>query len=539
MLKKKEEKVKSNIFKYVFTVVVIGLVIYAIYLIYNEDNNKEQEVVQEASAQENEMITNIRIPVVSFDTINPILSKNQNIQDLSRLIYEPLLNITNDNKIELCLAKEWTKQSATSYVVKLKENIKWHNGNNLTAKDVQFTIDKLKDPSVSSIYTYNVEKVIGVEVIDDSTIKINLVEEVPFFEYNLTFPIMSYKYFENEDFVNTSKNNNPVGTGRFKVSSENGNVLLKRNQNWWNYNDEETKLEQIQIIKYQTMGEVYNAFKIGNIDLFTTKTTNLEDYIGTIGYNKKEYYGRNLDYISFNCSENVLANVEVRKAFSYLINKQNIVDGIYKGYYIANFPLEYGSYLYQDKKVIYEYNGETARSILEQAGWNYKNKAWRRTKNYRTQKLQFDLIVSSEDEARVQVAENVKQTLTDFGIQINIKKVSETQYQNYLQNKNYDMILTGVNRGVSPDLSYYFAPNNMANFYNEEMNQLLNEVKNIRDEKVLKEKYNRIIEIYEEQMPYVFLYYSKNTLVYSTKLVGEFNPNSYNIYEGISGWYRR
>lgn len=530
---------KNNIFKYVFIIIVIGLVIYAAYLLYGKKDVEEYEVVQTQALQEKDIITNICIPVVSFDTINPILSKNQNIQDLARLVYEPLLNITNDYKVELCLAKEWTKQSATTYVIKIKENIKWHNGELLTAKDVQFTIDRLKDINVSSIYSYNVEKVIGVEVIDDNTIKINLSEEVPFFEYNLTFPIMSYRYYENEDFVNSSKNNNPVGTGRFKIANENGNIVLKRNRNWWNYNNEETKLEQIHVIKYQTMGEVYNAFKIGNIDLFTTKTTRLEDYIGTIGYNKKEYYGRNLDYISFNCEESVLANVEVRKAISYLINKQNIVDGIYNGYHISNFPLEYGNYLYQDKKVSYEYNQDIARSILGQNGWNYSNKAWRRTKDYKTQKLRFDLVVNSSEENRIQVAENIKQTLEDFGIQINVKKVSDAQYQNYLQNKNYDIILTGMNSGFSPDLSYYFKQGNIANFKNDEMNQLLNEVKNIQDEKILKEKYNRIIEIYEEQMPYVFLYYSKNTLVYSTKLMGEFRPNCYNIYEGIGSWYRQ
>lgn len=530
---------KSNFVKYIFIIIVIGLVAYAGYTIYNNKEVEENEVIESKNTEELQMITNIRVPVVLFDTMNPILSKNQNIQDIARLVYEPLLNITSDNKIELCLAKEWTKQSSTSYVIKLKENIKWHDGNTLTAKDVQFTIDKLKDGNVSSIYTYNVEKVIGVEVIDDTTIKINLGQEVPFFEYNLTFPIISYNYYANEDFINTSKNNNPVGTGRFKVVSENGNITLKRNKNWWNYDNAETKLEQIQIIKYQTMGEVYNAFKTGNIDLFTTKTTQLEDYIGTIGYNKKEYYGRNLDYISFNCTENVLANIEVRKAISYLVNKQNIVDGIYKGYYIANFPLEYGSYLYQDKKVGYEYNGETARGVLAQTGWSYSRKVWQRTKDYKTQKLRFDLVVNSNNESRVQVADNIKQTLAEFGIQINLKKVSDAQYQSYLKNKNYDMILTGVYSGFSPDLSSYFAQGNIANFQNDEMNKLLDEVKNVQDEKVLKEKYNRIIEIYEEQMPYVFLYYSKNTLVYSTKLMGDFRPNSYNVYEGIGAWYRQ
>lgn len=531
---------RSNVIKYIFIVIVIGLVIYAGYLIYGQNKEEENKVIPTQTQQEIEKITNIRVPIVAYDTMNPILSKNQNIQDISRLIYEPLLNIANDNKIELCLAKEWSKQSSTSYVIKLREDIKWQDGTLLTAKDVQFTIDRLKDNNVSSIYTYNVEHVIGVEVIDNTTIKINLGQEVPFFEYNLTFPILSQNDYKNEDFINTVKNNQPIGTGRFQVTINNGNIILKKNKDWWNEQNEQTNLEEIQLIKYQTIGEVYNAFKIGNIDLFTTKTIQLEDYIGTIGYHKKEYYGRNLDYLSFNCQDKVLSNVEVRKAISYLINKENIIAGTYRGaYYVANFPLEYGSYLYQEKKVSYEINEEKARNVLTQSGWTYSKKNWQRTKNYKTERLRFDLIVNSSNEQRVQVAENIKQILSDFGIDITVRKVSDNQYQNYLKNKNYDIILTGVLNGTSPNLSSYFGADNIANFQNEEMTRLLEEVKNIQDEKLLKEKYKRMIEIYEEQMPYLFLYYNKSTLVYSPKLVGEFNPNSYNIYEGIGTWYRQ
>jgi ABC-type transport system substrate-binding protein len=101
------------------------------------------------------------------------------------------------------------------------------------------------------------------------------------------------------------------------------------------------------------------------------------------------------------------------------------------------------------------------------------------------------------------------------------------------------MILTGVYTGLSPDLSYYFGSDNLANFENDECQTLLDEIKNIQDEKALKEKYNKIIEIYQEQMPYIFLYYSKNTLVFSQKLLGDFDTNNYNIYDGIESWYRQ
>lgn len=530
---------KSNIIKYIFAVVVIGLVVYSAYILYGKKNNEQKRIEPTVVEDDTEIINNIRIPVVNFDTINPILSKNQSIQNISRLIYEPLLNIDKNYKIEFCLAKEWTKVNATSYIIKIKDNIKWQDGNILTTKDVQFTIDRLKEGNTNSIYANNVIDVIGVEVIDDSTIKINLSKEVPFFEYNLTFPIMSYRYFENEDFINTSKNNHPVGTGRFKVTIENGNVVLKQNQNWWNMKDNPTKLTEIYIIKYSDMGEVYNAFKMSNIDLITTENFDVENYIGTIGYNIKEYNGRKLDFIAFNCENDALSQ-EVRQAISYVIDKQNIVSGIYKDKYkISSYVLDYGSYLYEENQVNYEYNIDKARQILEENGWNYTQKKWRKTKDYKSLKLSFDLVVNSENEKRVEVAENIKNSLENLGIKINIIKANSSQYAKYLQNKNYDILLTGTYTSYSPDLSTYFGTDNLSKFSNDNMQALISEISNITDEKVLKEKYNQIAQIYNKELPYIFLYNSNCSFIYSSKLMGEINPNSYNIYEGIGSWYRQ
>ena len=129
---------KSNIIKYIFAVVVIGLVVYSAYILYGKKDNQEKRIEPTEVEDDTEIITNIRVPVVNFDTINPILSRNQSIQNMSRLIYEPLLNIDENYKIELCLAKECSKVSPTSYIVKIKDNIKWQDGNMLTAKDIQF-----------------------------------------------------------------------------------------------------------------------------------------------------------------------------------------------------------------------------------------------------------------------------------------------------------------------------------------------------------------------------------------------------------------
>ena len=530
---------KSNFSKYIFVIIVIGLVVYSAYIIYGqkEEIQKEETIVN--NIEENPIIDNIRVPIVNFDTINPIISNNQNVQDIARLIYEPLLDIDENYKIKLCLAKECSKVNQTSYVIKLKENIKWNDGNPLTAKDVQFTIDRLKDVNAKSIYAYNVQAVISVEVIDDNTVRINLDKEVPFFEYNLTFPIMSYKYFENENFITTSKNDNPVGTGRFKVINENGNIFLRKNQNWWN-DEEETKLEQIQIIKYANMGEVYKAFKIGNIDLISTDSLDIENYIGTIGYNTKEYKGRELDFLAFNCNNQELSNVEVRQAISYAIDKQNITSAIYKGkYYVSNFPLDFGSYAYDKVKVEYEYNIDKAKAILQDNGWTYSKKTWQKVVNYKTMRLRFNLVVNSNNESRVQVAENIKTSLENLGIKIDIIKANDATYRKYLENKNYDMILTGKYIPLSPDVSSYFREGNLANYKNENINQIISEINNINDENLLKEKTNELIEIYKKDMPYVYLYYNRRTLIYSTKLMGDIKPNNYNIYYNIGSWYRQ
>ncbi len=531
---------KSNLIKYIFAIIVIGLAIFSIYLIYGKQEKEEKNTIIEETIQDVEIIDNIRIPIVNFDTINPILSNNKHVQSITRLVYEPLLNIDENYKIQLYLAKEWSKVNKESYVIKLKENIQFSDGNNLTAKDVQFTIDRLKDENIQSIYSYNVQNVISVEVIDDTTIRINLNKEVPFFEYNLTFPIMSHKYFENENFVNTTKNISPVGTGQYIVTNENGNIVLKQNRKWWNSNGNDVKLKEIHIVEYANMGETYKAFKLGNIDLISTNSLDIEDYIGTIGYNAKEYKGRKLDYIAFNCENEELQNHEVRQSISYAIDKQNIVSAIYKGkYYISNFALDYGNYLYDDGKIVYEYNIDKAKSILEENGWEYKYKTWQKVKNYRTMRLRFNLVVNSSNEKRVQVAENIKNSLEELGIKINIIKANDNTYKRYLENKNYDIILTGKYLPFSPDLETYFGENNLANYNNDEAKRLINEINNISDEEGLREKYSQLIDIYKADIPYVYLYYNRETLICSPKLIGDIKPNSYNLFYNIGTWYRQ
>ena len=524
---------KSNLFKYIFIIFAIAIMIFAIVKI-KKDEKKVDNQTSQTQEQTQEIIKELKLGVASFDSINPILSKNKNIQDISKIMFDPLITITTDYKAKGCLAKEWAKQTDNTYLIKLRDDVKWSNGDKFTSEDVRFTIDRLKDSD--TIYSSNVEHITSVEAVDSTTVKIILDAEVPFFEYNLTFPILSNNYYSDKEFVADIV---PVGTGMYKaVEVQNSSIILSKNENYWN-SEENPIIDKITINLYSTAGELYNAFKMGNIDFISTQNSNLSDYIGTIGYFSKEMKGREHDFIAFNTQSKLLSDINIRKSICYSIDKSNIVSSIYGDKYnTSSFPLDYGSWIYKQEDTSSGYNIEQAKQILVDNGWSYKYKYWQKTVNYKTQRISLNFVVKSTDATRVSVAENIKTQLENQGIRINLIKASNEQYNNYLQTKNYDMILCSINLSISPNLTTFFGENNLANYSNDEVTNIMNEVKNLTDENKLKEDYKRLGEIYKTEMPYLSLYNNKYIVAYSTGLSGTVEPNWFYQFYNIKDWHK-
>ena len=344
---------------------------------------------------------------------------------------------------------------------------------------------------------------------------------------------MSKAYYEGQDFLTTEKNNAPVGTGKYKiVENDNDKIVLNKNDK---YTRDNLTLETITITKYASLGELYNAFKLGKIDIVTTNNISVDSYIGTIGYNKQEVAGREFDYLALNTQNQILANTEVRSALAHAINRQNIVSSIYNNKYkVTDYSLDYGSWL-KGESGDNSYNPELAKQVLEQNGWEFKYNRWQKTENYYTRTLYFRLVVQASNTNRVTVADMIKADLANIGIDVTVIKASDNQYQSYLQNKNYDAIITGTTLSANPSIETYI---NSCNFDNEELNNLLAEVKNITKEDLLKEKYKRIREIFNEQQPYIGLYSSYYAVNSSWTLKGNICDNWYNIFIDINNWYK-
>ena len=146
---------KSNFFKYIFIIFAVGIIIYAIYSIYFKKSN-EEDYVPENTVEETVQIKDLRLGISNYDTINPLLSNNKEVLNIDSLIFEPLIKITSDYNLEMCLATECSKTSGTTYVIKIDNNKKWQDGSSLIAKDIQFTIEKLKEVNSLDLF-YNID----------------------------------------------------------------------------------------------------------------------------------------------------------------------------------------------------------------------------------------------------------------------------------------------------------------------------------------------------------------------------------------------
>lgn len=518
---------KDNTFKYIFFVIVVLMIALAVYLLYS-DKNESQANIQEEQKEIN-MIKEFNIGITNYDNINPILSNNRDIQYIDKLIFDSLLTVSYDFKIENLLAKEFSKINPTTYIVKLRDDVYWHDNTKFTAKDVIFTINNLINSNVNSIYKENTKNISEVQEIDEYTIKILLKEETPFFEYMMCFPIVASHAYEEKTF--NSKTENPIGTGKYKITKiENGNIELQIANS-----KSSTKITKINLILKNSSKELYSALTKKEVDYIITDNILYEEYIGTMGYNINQSNGREFDYLVLNNNDKVLGKPEVRLALSYAIDRNAINYKVYNNKYItSDFPLDYGSYLENPEQTKFEYNTNKAKSILVEYGWTYKNKIWQKSGNV----LQFNLVVNKNNEKRLLVAEEIKEQLKEIGIVVNIIKVNNYMYNNYVKNKNYDIILTGNIVSTSPNIETYFGDNNLFVFNNEQIKSILLEVKNINDIDLLKQKYSEIQKIYKEQVPFISLYTNSLFVISSTSLKGDLSHNWYNLFYNIDNWYK-
>ncbi len=271
--------------------------------------------------------------------INPILASTDPEKDISKLVFSGLLKKDINNTISTDMAESIEEsENGMTYTIKIKDHIKFHDGEKLTADDVLFTVSKIQDKNINSPLYINFEGV-TIEKIDDLTVVFNLKRPFSYFKEVLTFGILPKHILENmtvEEFFLSEFNTNPIGSGPFKIDeiSKKSNIANKYSfVSNRDYVNGRPFLNNIYIYIYQNNDELFSALK-----------ENIIDSTSYLGYNyfekvkEKEYTIisselPNIYSISFNPNKNkILADKDIRSYLGKAINKEEIISSIFNNY---------------------------------------------------------------------------------------------------------------------------------------------------------------------------------------------------------------
>ncbi|MFW5735911.1 MAG: ABC transporter substrate-binding protein, partial [Halanaerobium sp.] len=181
-------------------------------------------VFSAVQAQETErFVMGIEDEVSNLDPGETTISVNERV---ASLLFDGLVEYGEANKIVPGIAKDWTvSDDGLEYTFELREGVLFHNGQELTAEDVEYTYERILDEDYGSGLRAKVESVDSIEVIDDYTVKFTLSEPYSPFILGMTFGIVPKDYAE--EVGDEELGRNPIGAGPFKMEEwDSGNQIV-------------------------------------------------------------------------------------------------------------------------------------------------------------------------------------------------------------------------------------------------------------------------------------------------------------------------
>ena len=487
--------------------------------------------------------------------VNPILAQtNETDSAISGLIYSGLLKSNPKSELVNDLAESYNiSEDSKEYTFNLKKGVKWHDGNDLTANDVVFTINTLNDPAFKSSLRQDWQGV-RVEKIDDYTVKFIL--ESPYFGFleNLTLGIMPEHIWKNinaDKFHLAKYNLEPIGSGPYKFSNfhkdADGNILDYKTESFEDYFEGEPYIAAINFNFYsneQDMIDAYNRKEIGGISAVASQSGNSDVFRkNTSVYEIKIPWSFS---VFFNRNKNVaLANKEVRLALNLATDKQKIIDEALLGKaIILDSPFFPETEEYNNDIEKKSFDLEKAKKTLEEAGWKGGESGLLEKEGA---KLEFNLLtVDSPD--LVKTAELLKEQWGQIGADVEIETLAFSDIQqNYIKPREYDALLVGQDSSFNVDpYSFWHSSQkkdpglNLAMFDDAEADKLIEEARAEvnRGERV--NKYRKFQEIIADQVPAAFLFSPYYLYVVDAKIKGieaEKINMSQNRFSNINKWF--
>lgn len=493
-----------------------------------------------------------------IQTINPLFTFNVYEGSITELLYLGLFDFKwNDEKGELdilpMIAKEWnwTKDSLTVRI-KLRSDVFWTDGKQLTSDDIVYSFDIYSDPIVQSrlygsIETLFIKNHNQIDIQKSFTIISPLELEVHFSPtkrpalFDLGVPILPKHVFEKinrEELAESDKNYEPVSSGPYKFFKwdKNQDIILTANKSSFLFKAGMVNQLVFKIIPDYTSR--INQLEKNEIDILElVKTEDIKLLSQNNDLIVKPVNGREYDYIGWNnidaavyqeknslLPNKLFGDPQIRRALSFAINRKEIIDEYLLGYAeIANSPV---SSIFKKEinpdLVPLEYDPQKSKSIFKEKGWWDSNNNGIIDKN--GTEFSFTLSIPTGNPLREYAATLIRNDLRSVGINMDVEKSELGVFVDNLYNKSMDAWMAAWYIPIPIQFKPYWhsdaetAPLNFVSYQSSKADKILDRL----DQRISDEEYIKLIHefqkvLYDEQ-PVTFLYWIPNITAYNKRI---------------------
>lgn len=397
-----------------------------------------------------------------LDSLNPIYASTQSERSAASLLFSSLLRYDAHNNLENDLASGYSlSDDGKVYTLTMRKDAKWHDGQPVSADDVEFTLKVIKNPSARSFLYYTWQDIKVVKK-DHYTMQFTLPTAYAPFPHALTFGVLPKHILQATSPTRMREhvfNRSPTGSGPFKFRSiqainptqDRAVLQVVRNDEYYRG---KVKLERFQIHTYKSHEELRKGFLSSEInaatdltskDIATIKEDAPSSVVSTTLVNNGVYAFLKTD-------SPALQNVAVRKALVKATDRQGIIKQIGKTASSLEGP-ELTSYigtsatLKQDK-----YDIKKAAEELQAAGWTLQDGVRKKD----NQPLTLNVIAPKRGDLPT-VAETLAQQWQKVGVKTNVQLVDpDTLEQNIVKPRAYDVLIKEIALGADPDVFVYW-----------------------------------------------------------------------------------
>lgn len=458
--------------------------------------------------------------------VNPVLAITRADHDMVALVYSGLLKIDEQGNLVPDVAESVdVSEDGKTYHVKIKPGVRFHNGSELTARDVAFTIALIQDPDLKSPLRGNWDGVV-IEEVGDYELNITLEEaHAPFLE-NLTIGILPRELWDElptEQIPFSQNNTQPVGTGPYKVSDvlrNKSGLIYAYKLSAFDSSNLDPNITTVVFNFYQNEDELLEALR--NKEIASTPSLTAENLplVDTDTYAIIETPLPRNFAIYFNQNKSaVLRDKSVRKALNAALNKEALVDQVLHGYGIpTDSPVPEGFLPVESSSSTHSTTTpsgiEAATKILQQGGWTKKEDGtWKKEIDKSPVVLSVSLSTANTplfDQTATYVADVWKA----LGVEVHVSQFEQTDLvQSIIRPRDFEALLYGTETGRQTDLYPFWHSSqkndpglNIAQYTNIDVDALLQRIRTEKDTAKQMEDLKHAESIIMEDQPAIFLF---------------------------------